>query len=441
MVLCIFSPSEAQKIARGEDQGGLFLDSLQHDICPALDPLSPALVQERFKEAVATSDSRAIAYLWRGVFVETIQVDQRPVLGPCEKMDTPERCEALLASYEGRLSIETAFEEESFLGARCIDLTGKAEKQDELWLAYFDRNKNFAKDPSQVLSRLHSDPESSKVFSELPKLSPSDLRLLGHLIMVSDFLFTKLQAFFSQDAQMIRSFCGNRIAYDCNMVSTRVLDLLRKVKAPHLERVEVVSIPSREASRQDHVTLRIKLEQGSWFYFNNGKEFLPSNAFEDYVLQIKPAWQIISDNWSDIGMAFVLERQHQGDLKPAERIYRAALRINPRDGIGHYGLGRLLLIRRDLEGAIREFKTALEINPKDLFVHVGLGRILEFMGDLEGATSEYKAALEINPDDESVRRELERVLPPKMESLDEEIPNQDVIDTLIAGMDTLFLFF
>lgn len=121
----------------------------------------------------------------------------------------------------------------------------------------------------------------------------ADARLLGTLVLISEFFKdTGLQ--FSNDASMRDMMCSNKA--DCNIISTRTLDLLHLYTASHPERVEVVQKPN-------HTTLRVQLETGAFIYFNNASEFLPENFYSDRFLRIGPSWQIMAGNFGDIGRA------------------------------------------------------------------------------------------------------------------------------------------
>ncbi len=84
-------------------------------------------------------------------------------------------------------------------------------------------------------------------------------------------------------------------------------------------------------------------------------------------------------------------------LERAEHLYRAALRIEPRDALSHYNLGILLQQQHDWQGARRAFEAALTHQPRFAEALVNLANTLIELSDLPKVEACYRRALEINP--------------------------------------------
>ena len=81
----------------------------------------------------------------------------------------------------------------------------------------------------------------------------------------------------------------------------------------------------------------------------------------------------------------------------AEHLYRAALRIEPRDALSHYNLGILLQLKHDWQGARRAFEAALTHQPRFAEALVNLANTLIELSDLSKVEACYRRALEISP--------------------------------------------
>ncbi len=428
MTLCVFSPNEAQKISTGDKD---FTASLQRDICPDLKQADPAILQKKFQEVVA-SHPRVVAYLWRGSLAEAVEANRAPAWGSCQQSSTPERCEALAASYQGDLSKKAAEAEEEGSKMSVCDWREEEKIQDQAWLKYFGKNKGLLKDRSRVLQLIQSFPRYQEGFRDNVALSTSDTRLLGTLVMIGHFLGT-LGLHAEDNSNMTDLFCSKK--YDCNIISTRVIDLLQQTGVKTWEKLEAVYLPYDE-NLPSHLLLRVALGNGSFVYINNGGEFLPPDIFEHNFSQVIPAWQIFANILSDFGIALLKKGHLEGaiaEFRAALKIhpqllsahlslgvalrmkedwdgaiaeYREALKIDPRMKEARYQVASALLFKGDLNGAVIECREALKLHPQDATIHNILGRALEKKGDLEGAIAEYREAQKINPHDADFHRNL-----------------------------------
>ena len=83
------------------------------------------------------------------------------------------------------------------------------------------------------------------------------------------------------------------------------------------------------------------------------------------------------------------------DLAEAEKRYREAIALAPRDAMSHNNLAQVLTDREPDE-AIAHFRIALEVNADYGMAHMGLGRVLQKKGQAAEAISHYRRAVELN---------------------------------------------
>jgi Flp pilus assembly protein TadD len=96
----------------------------------------------------------------------------------------------------------------------------------------------------------------------------------------------------------------------------------------------------------------------------------------------------------------------QGLHDQAEREYRAALAITPRDVAALGRLGMLLVGRREFAKAAALFRRASLADPTNVIVHINLGAALLKLGDEDGAAAAYADALAVDPTSYDARLNL-----------------------------------
>ncbi len=82
-------------------------------------------------------------------------------------------------------------------------------------------------------------------------------------------------------------------------------------------------------------------------------------------------------------------------IEAAER----AVGLDPKDGHGHFALGRLLAIERSFDQAIPEFETALGLDPSMAQASFGLGQALSAAGQPMEAIAHLDQAIDLDPQD------------------------------------------
>ena len=86
----------------------------------------------------------------------------------------------------------------------------------------------------------------------------------------------------------------------------------------------------------------------------------------------------------------------EGDLKSAEKAYKAALKIDPNFGAGHYNLGLTLKAAGNLADAIAYYRQAIKINPEHAEAHQNLAVALLKIGKMPESLAEFKRAIALH---------------------------------------------
>ena len=87
-----------------------------------------------------------------------------------------------------------------------------------------------------------------------------------------------------------------------------------------------------------------------------------------------------------------------GEWENAARMYQKALKLNPRCGEAHTGLGMLLVGRNQSDEGLRHLETALEITPDNAEAHSNLAVMLAARGKTDEALIHYQKAVDLKPD-------------------------------------------
>ncbi len=344
-VKCILNPHEAELIVQDLQPS---YDYLQKKVCPDLTRAEYFSMQSQLKTFIP-SNKGAIAFLWRGNSVEEVLPYVPVDLGDCSESLNSPRCEALGAlGYLSQASAE--IEESSGLLSDC-DWEDALYVQNQKWDWFYQENKDL-----RISFRIPEEVKNS--------LSPDDKRLLGTLALISHFLYENQKTTLVDNSNTLALACSQKA--DCNVISTRALDLLYRTGISHPERVEVLHLPG-------HVVLRVNLVDGSFVYFNNAKNFLPSNSFiglsgsENFL----PAWAILASNLGDLSCVFM---NHYDDR--ARFFSEASLMINPNSVVNRVNYGIALEKDGNIDGAIREYEEALVLDSNNAVVHNNLSRAL-----------------------------------------------------------------
>ena len=90
--------------------------------------------------------------------------------------------------------------------------------------------------------------------------------------------------------------------------------------------------------------------------------------------------------------------------------YRAALRIDPGDALGHNNLGVSLEMLGRLEEAIAAYRAALEFKPDFALAYANLGFALRKRGRWAEAVAELRKARDLAPPGSELAGSIEREL-------------------------------
>lgn len=86
----------------------------------------------------------------------------------------------------------------------------------------------------------------------------------------------------------------------------------------------------------------------------------------------------------------------EGDLKSAEKAYKAALKIDPCFATGHYNLGLTLKAAGNLADAIAYYRQAIKIDPEHAEAHQNLAVALLKIGKMPESLAEFKRAIALH---------------------------------------------
>ncbi len=86
----------------------------------------------------------------------------------------------------------------------------------------------------------------------------------------------------------------------------------------------------------------------------------------------------------------------EGDLKSAEKAYKAALKIDPNFAAGHYNLGLTLKAAGNLADAIAYYRQAIKIDPEHAEAHQNLAVALLKIGKMPESLAEFKRAIALH---------------------------------------------
>ncbi|MEG4214054.1 tetratricopeptide repeat protein [Microcoleus sp. Pol14C6] len=86
----------------------------------------------------------------------------------------------------------------------------------------------------------------------------------------------------------------------------------------------------------------------------------------------------------------------EGDLKSAEKAYKAALKIDPNFAVGHYNLGLTLKAAGNLADAIAYYRQAIKIDPEHAEAHQNLAVALLKIGKMPESLAEFKRAIALH---------------------------------------------
>ncbi|MGD1098473.1 MAG: winged helix-turn-helix domain-containing protein [Bryobacteraceae bacterium] len=88
---------------------------------------------------------------------------------------------------------------------------------------------------------------------------------------------------------------------------------------------------------------------------------------------------------------------HDWNFGQAEREFRRAVELGPRDAIAHNRLGGYLAATGKLQDALREVRIAHELDPLSLDIGVTVGRMLYYARQYDEAMAEYRKIIDLDP--------------------------------------------
>lgn len=102
----------------------------------------------------------------------------------------------------------------------------------------------------------------------------------------------------------------------------------------------------------------------------------------------------------------LLEKQHVSDTE--RKIVEDYLLDYPKDALGHYALGNLLLRDREkVKRGIAELSLALSCGYSEFWVRYDRGRGYEMINDIDNAITDTERAVALSPTHEHARQRLQ----------------------------------
>src|SRR5262245_56802687 len=90
----------------------------------------------------------------------------------------------------------------------------------------------------------------------------------------------------------------------------------------------------------------------------------------------------------------------KGHFQPAETLYREALKMDPGNARGHFGLGKLAMAKVNTKQAIQELARAVELDPKVPLYHLYAGEAWGIDKNYAQQRKHVEEYLRLNPDDQ-----------------------------------------
>lgn len=92
-------------------------------------------------------------------------------------------------------------------------------------------------------------------------------------------------------------------------------------------------------------------------------------------------------------------KEHDRLLEEGKLLAKKAMKIDTRDPVAYFSMGRILMMLGDHDGAIAALKYSLELNPNFAQSYFGLGFVLALSGELDEARENIQTAIRLSPRD------------------------------------------
>ena len=179
-------------------------------------------------------------------------------------------------------------------------------------------------------------------------------------------------------------------AIACQPELVPAYEALGVILSRHDRYPEAISMMEQVLSLQpDHVLAHTNL---SVFYMKLGDK---EKAEEE---KAKATMAAFSQKAKAAGLVFDIEAQRQ--KKEAATLakidmFMEALKFNPADPLGNFGLGSAYLELKRFAEALEPLQKVLQAQPKHSVAYLSLGKALEGLHDTEGATQTYQTGIEV----------------------------------------------
>ena len=186
-----------------------------------------------------------------------------------------------------------------------------------------------------------------------------------------------------------------------------IFDLQDEITRTIVGRVE----PEMAAAERDRAVSRRTEHLGAWECYQRGLWYMwdYSRANHEKALELLSRATELDPNFSTahaylcyayyegVVMGWPDDPEHQLDLGMAAA--RRALRIDDKDPVGYFAIGRIHMMQGSHDASIAALETAIELNPSFSQAHHGLGMVLTLAGRLDEARAAEEQVERLSPRD------------------------------------------
>src|SRR5690606_22114470 len=118
----------------------------------------------------------------------------------------------------------------------------------------------------------------------------------------------------------------------------------------------------------------------------NADDFARAEAFFGRAIELRP-----EDARAHAGLSFIafqraflhIDTDYEGALNKALGLAEQSLSLDPREALGHWAMGRVLLMFREYDQSIEELENAIDLNPNFAGAQFSLSRTCFAAGQSE----------------------------------------------------------
>jgi len=143
-------------------------------------------------------------------------------------------------------------------------------------------------------------------------------------------------------------------------------------------------------------------------YIKLGLQYMKIGQYSDGVNTFKKALELnprCAAAHLNLGQYYLMRT---GEIPKSREFFLAAIKLNPKDTMGHNLLALSYQKEGRLDQAVAEYKKSLTLDSEQDQVHLNLGAIYQKQGNFSEAVREYEKALQINPQLKHIQQRIEQ---------------------------------